>query len=252
LARRLSAAGCARLAALNPVGAPVGALFGVDGPSTWARAAAAAEQGAPIAPQRVAGVELLSPAGPEEGVAGWQVRRALEAWEGTGYTVFDAARSAPCGGWRCAGWADVVVVVARADPGGVAAARALRLELDALGLRHVLAVREVPGGFRIADVAGRLGCDRVVRIGRERGLAAGLAHGVMPGDRAAGPLAAAAEALAELMEAPTGRAARAGRPERVGLPARPERREKTRRHGMRMRRAARLPAFNPAAFAEEW
>jgi hypothetical protein len=211
LARQLRAVGRVRLAAVNPVGAPVGALLGLDGPPVWAEAVAEAEDGEPVRRRDAAGVELLSPAGPEEGLAAWQILKTVEAWEEDGHTVFDAARGAPCGGWRCAVWADVTVIVARADPAGISAARTLADELAALGLEFGVAVREVRGGVKAQVVGERLGRPDVIRVGRERSLAAGLAHGMTPGDRAVGPLATAARALARLVQVPEA-GARGARP----------------------------------------
>jgi pilus assembly protein CpaE len=280
LARRLTGLGTVRLAALNPVGAPLGSLLGLGGEATWAGAVAAQASGRPLQPAVAFGVETLAAAGPELGVAAWQVRRVIETWEASGgLTVFDAGRASPYGGWRCASWADQVVVVARAEIAGLAAARDLKGELAALELDCRLAVREVPGGLRAADAAQLAGFDNAVRVGRERGLAAGLAHGMTPGDRAIGPLAAAARTLAEFALGPAEagsapalrpRAARLKAPpaspsagEGLGLEAsgrhrptaeraRPRRSDPGRGNWWPVRRRAPAPAFNPAAFAEEW
>jgi hypothetical protein len=256
LARRMARSGGARLAALNQAGAPVGALLGLAGGSSWAAAAASTES--PLAIKQVAGIEVLSPAGPEEGVTPWQVRQTIEAWEEQSparYTVFDAANTAPLGGWRIASWAEAVVIVLRGEPAGLAAAEALLDELRPLGVPCHMAVREVRGGLRAWQVGQMLDRYDVVRIGAERQLVAGLTHGLSPGDRPAGPLAAAAGTLVGLLDRPTGKPSEEAPV--AADPAWPVG-EPTRRHSNGWRRPTRprwrapAPGFNPAAFAEEW
>jgi hypothetical protein len=218
--------------------------LGVTDGAGWVEAVAAVEAGRPPPSRSVAGVELLSPAGPADGVAAWQVRQVIERWETSGgHTVLDAGRSGPCGGWRAATWADGIVLVARADVAGLAAARRLADEMAPLGLTWRFAVREIPGGFKAAEAADRLGRGDVLRIGHERSLAAGLAHGLAPGDRSVGPLAAAARAVtAAERGTATPEAAACGQRHRAA------------RGPLRFRRRSwgPAPAFNPAAFAEEW
>jgi hypothetical protein len=198
-ARCLAGEAPVKLAALNPAGAPLGPLLALDVAVTWANAVAAAEGGAPLQPRSALGVELLSSVGPADGLPAWQVRRAIETWEeGSAFTVLDAARSGSCGGWRAGSWADTTVIVARGEAAALAAVRPLLGELRALGVEPVLAVREVPGGIRAAEAAERLGFANVVRVGHERVLPAALVHGLVPGERARGPLASAAGAIARL------------------------------------------------------
>jgi hypothetical protein len=139
--------------------------------------------------------------------------------------------------------------VGRCDPAGVAAVAALAREIAPLGPAAAVALREVRGGLKLAEAARELGRDVVLKVGDERSLVAGLVHGLAPGDRSLGPLAAAAGELAQLLSPAEGAppARRASRRER-GEGAAP---------GVRPRRAPRarrpaLPTFNPAAFAEEW
>ncbi|MDR1189332.1 MAG: hypothetical protein LBK95_18090 [Bifidobacteriaceae bacterium] len=244
LALRLSGRGAVRLAGLNRAGAPIGPLLGLDGSSGWDGPA----------PQTVRGVELLSGDAPPGDLEAWQVRRALEAWEGRapgGHTVLDAGPAAPGGAWRAASWADRRLVVARSDPSGAAALTSLARELGELGFDFDVAVRAVRGGLDAAETTHGIGGEVIV-IGDERGFVAGLAHGLTPGDRARGKLAAAAGRVADWV----GR----GEPERVPQRRRAAREqrpsERSSREPQRRERRPRqrdpLPTFNPAAFAEEW
>jgi hypothetical protein len=214
LARGLSSSGVSRLAVLGAAGGPVDSLLGVESRAGWAQAAAAAEAGAAVQPQLAGGIELVGAKGPEPGLAAWQIRRAIEAWEAQadgGVTVLDADRAAPCGGWRCASWADGIVLVGRCDPAGVAAVAALARDLAPAGAPAHLALREVRGGLRLAQAAEALGREDVIKVGDERSLVAALSHGLAPGDRSFGPLAAAAAELAK----------RVGPPRQAGAPQRP-------------------------------
>jgi hypothetical protein len=157
LALRLTRGGhrC-RLAALNPAGAPVGPLLGLAGDSGWEHAAQAVAEGRPLTASTAEGIELLSPAGPGDSCAGWQIKSVLESWERQSvgaFTVLDAGLSSPGGAWRIASWAHLRILVCRADPAGLAALAAASHQFDALGLAHLVAVRQVPGGPRPANVA---------------------------------------------------------------------------------------------------
>ncbi|MDR0365394.1 MAG: hypothetical protein LBH68_00970 [Bifidobacteriaceae bacterium] len=152
LALRLTRGGHrSRLAALNPAGAPVGPLLGLGGDSGWGEAVAATNEGRPLTPSVAEGIELLSPAGPDGACAAWQVKAVLESWErqsAGGFTVLDGGLSSPGGAWRIASWAQLRILICRADPAGLAALARASKQLDALGLAHLVAVRQVPGGPR--------------------------------------------------------------------------------------------------------
>jgi hypothetical protein len=237
LAARQPARATVRLASLNRAGAPLAALLALDGSRGWAEAFDLPPGGAEPSPQTVNGVELLSPDAPPPEVPAWRVRRALEAWEARapgGTTVLDAGPGAPGGTWRAASWADQRVVVARADPAGAAALAAVALDLAELGLDFCVAVRAVRGGLGAGKVADGIG-GRVFAIGDERAFTASLVHGLIPGDRAKGKLARAANELAEWLG--------------PGTAAGPSAPAERRARGTSRRS---LPAFDPAAFAEEW
>jgi hypothetical protein len=226
-----------RLASLNRAGAPIGPLLAVEGARSWAESFEPPPGAGAAVPHMVQGVELLEAEAPPEDVPAWRVRQALEVWEERapgGYTVLDAGLGAPGGAWRAASWADRRVVVARADPAGAAALAAVAADLAELGLDFCVAVRELRGGLGAGEVADGIG-GRVFTIGDERAFTASLVHGVTPGDRAKGRLARAANDLAGWV----------GGGEAATDPAPPARRAR------RTRRRS-LPAFEPAAFAEEW
>jgi hypothetical protein len=239
--------------------------FGQDGLGQDVRASGA------LSPLVVGGVEMLCGGAPPRDAPAWQIRRVLEVWEELspgGYTVMDSGPAA-CGGlWRVASWADLRVVVVRADPAGVLSLRAAAGELRELGMDFAVAVRLVRGGLSVAEVANGTGGE-VIAVGEERSFVAGLVHGLTPGDRSKGKLAMAAQELAVLTgpgepgPAHSRLRARANRrrPAADGqLPAGRGRLPGQRSSAARRRSAVGerstgrgdLPGFNPAAFAEEW
>ncbi|MDR2114714.1 MAG: hypothetical protein LBO75_05485, partial [Bifidobacteriaceae bacterium] len=291
LAWRLSGERPVRLVALNPAGAPLGPLMGAGPAPGWEAALRAVGNGGALGLATAGAVEWVSESGPTAELNAWRIRQVVEAWEtqsGAGYTVMDASRAGPCGGWRAASWADLTVVVARLDPLGVTAAQSLIRELKAMGLSYRLAVREIPGGLKATDLdTDGLAPAEVLTIKPEKGLVAALVHGVIPGEKAVGRLAGAARVVAN-WAAQTGEVPQAV-PE-LWVPSAPEswsspvvvpaeeppqvvdpqaipprtvypqttrrvepRDQNGRRHmGWRRQRRQPAPSFNPDAFAEEW
>ncbi|MDR0626686.1 MAG: hypothetical protein LBG11_05415 [Bifidobacteriaceae bacterium] len=246
MALRLTGQGPVRLAGLNRAGAPIGPLLGLEPPiaaGSWTFNASGSDDLRPITVQ---GIELLSGQAPDFGHTAWQVRQTLEAWEaGTegGHTILDTGSAAPGGTWRVASWADRRIVVARADPTGAAALAAVAKELEDFAMDFDTAVRNVRGGLDVREVVDGIG-GRVFEIKDERTLVAGLAHGLTPGERAKGKLALAA---AQMLPEARPEAACSGGVWGDQLP----KGGRVRHHRRRRTRPA-LPAFNPAAFAEEW
>lgn len=235
LALRLANRGMVRLAGLNWAGAPIESLLGLRDWPGWGDRLGDSQNLALARSQVIQGVETLGGQAPSPQLAAWQMRQTLEAWEaqsGAGYTVLDAGQAAPGGAWRVASWADHRLIVARADPAGAAALAAMAKELTDLGLDFSVAVRTVRGGLGAGEVTHGIG-GQVFVIGDERSFVAGLVHGLTPGDRRKGKLAAAAGQLVNWL----------GQNEPAAAPLKRVRRRTGRRA---------LPSFNPAAFAEEW
>jgi hypothetical protein len=177
------------------------------------------------------------------------------------------------------------VILARNDPAGAATLRSIAEEVRAFGLAFIVAVRQVRGGLSSEQMARAGGVADVIALGEERGLMAGLAHGVLPGERITGPLAAAADALLKVLAAPKQPAPNSDRNPYPAVQTKPSRLpdqaasdlmepsslppedaatwrpgtlaacdtgQTKRTSRPRHRRTKTLPAFNPAAFAEEW
>jgi len=168
-----------------------------------------------------------------------RLRQVLDQWEqetGDGLTVIDSAVAGPGGPWRVATWCDHVVIVARDDSPGLAAAQAVVSEVAQVGLKPCLALRPVKGGAGPAGAKRAVGASRIEQVlvlGNERNLAADATHGLTPGDRPRGALSSWAghylQRQLALRAPPTKQITRS---------------QRHRRH--------REPHFEPAAFAEDW
>ncbi|WP_447924593.1 septum site-determining protein Ssd [Georgenia muralis] len=192
------------LADLDPAGGGLDVLLGLEHDPGRRWADLRAERGA-LLPERLALalpswhlVRVLS--GDHRGgvdLADLVARSAVRALgQGHDLVVLDLPRQVLAGGeaartWL--GWCGDVVLVAGGGVRGAAAARAGAAALGASGSRGHLVVRA--GAVECEEVADHAGLGRAVRLREQRGLAAGVEHGLAPGDQRRGPLRAAASAV---------------------------------------------------------
>lgn len=191
--------GAARLIDLDPGGAPVRAVLGSPSePPAWSDLLIGG-LGELMEWTDRAGFGLVAGlAAAEANVPAWRLRAGIELAETVdpaAVTVLDAAAAGPVPLARLARWCDAIVVVTRAHRAGVAATARVVAEL-APRCRTVVAARRAKGGVPLAEVAAAAPGLELVEIDGERGLVAGAAHGVAPGDRHRGGLRRAAANLA--------------------------------------------------------
>ncbi|MDR1824521.1 MAG: hypothetical protein LBR27_04215 [Bifidobacteriaceae bacterium] len=248
LARRLAGPGRpVLLADLNPAGAPLEALLDLEVRSaSWAGLLAGfgLAGGLPM----WHGVSVLAGLGTAPATeAAWRFRAGLEAAETEGgLTVLDLSPASPGGPWRSAVWCDHLLLVARTDPAGYAAATRTATALSGIGQGFDLVARPVRGGVTAEALGGAIGAADVLVLPQERGLAAAQAHGLTPGDGARGPLQGLVSrwlaAHPEFERVADGASTAEHRRHRAASSWRPH------LPGPR----PKLPRFEPATFAEEW
>ncbi|MDR1152103.1 MAG: hypothetical protein LBK72_06475 [Bifidobacteriaceae bacterium] len=279
---------------LDPAGGPLATHLGLDsGEPGWPdllAAVGAVDDGGPCASSSAGREESDHPGGPEEQADGkgararsWarsrrdadlfavtgarglgpdvpihRFREAIEAIETGGdvaVSVIDASAGGPVPVERLAGWCDRIVVVARDDPAGEAAATDLIARVLPTGCPITLVRRMGPARRASRGWTGvPRGVSDVIALGDEAGMAEGARHGVLPGDRSRGALATCAVDLADSLGlTPPGAAPRDRRGGvRGGRRADARRAEPARRGngidaiGLVAPSAAGPPAFGPA------
>jgi len=211
------------------------ALLGLEGVGDWSQALSKWGVAWSALP-KWSGLTVLAGLGAvARGEPAHRLRDVIERWEtetGNGVTLLDVAPGGNPGAWRAASWSDHVVVVARDDPAGLAAARSVLEEVIEVGAEPVLAVRGVKGGVGPHGARRLTPAGEVLGLGLERTAAGDAAHGLSPGDRSGGAMNRFATSYLR---------------EHLGLAVAVPRRERIRPPARRT-----LPQFDASALVEDW
>jgi hypothetical protein len=148
-------------------------------------------------------------------IPGHRIRTGIEAVEEAGQvaiTVIDASPGGPIPVERLAGWCERMVVVATDDAVGQAAAEGVIGSVRATACPVTLVRRAGPGRRDRRSQGGTpRGVSDVIVLGEETGMGEAGRHGVLPGDRPRGAVAACAADLADSLDLVGQDAGRVGR-----------------------------------------